>query len=390
MKNFNFSNTPKLYFGEGSLDKIKVIISDYGNRVLLITGGRSFGQSAYCYQLLSDFGEMGITYYLEKVENEPSPQIIDEISEKYRGMNIDVVVAVGGGSVMDSGKSVSAMLTKNDSVKEYLEGMGGKEHDGEKIPFIAVPTTSGTGSEATKNAVISEIGDAGFKKSLRHDNFVPNCAVIDPRLTASCPKSVTAASGMDAFSQLIEGYLSIEASPMSDSLALDGLRCIKDGLIKCYENGGDLDSRGKVAYASYLSGIVLANAGLGTVHGFASQIGGYFDIPHGVVCGTLIGELIRINIKKLLNSTEDSKVYLEKYAEVGRIFSGKKYLERDAACEALIKEVDILIDVMNIPRLGTYGITESDFDKIIEKTGNKNNPVELRKLELKEMLLNRL
>lgn len=291
---------------------------------------------------------------------------------------------------MDAGKAVSAMLTKNDSVKEYLEGIGKKKHDGDKVPFIAVPTTSGTGSEATKNAVISEVGDRGFKKSLRHDNFVPDCAVVDPRLTASCPKMVTAASGMDAFSQLIEAYLSTDASPMTDALALSGLEHIKDGLIEAYKNKENLDARGKVAYASYLSGVVLANAGLGTVHGFASPIGGYFDIPHGVVCGTLIGELIRINIKNLSSDPNKDGIYLEKYANVGRIFSGKNNLERKAACEALVDEVNRLIEVMEIPRLGDYGIKEEDLDKIIEKTGNKNNPVELKKEELREMLLNRL
>ncbi|WP_319201979.1 iron-containing alcohol dehydrogenase [uncultured Ilyobacter sp.] len=390
MKNFNFSNTPKLYFGEGTFDKIKDIILSYGNRVLLITGGSSFEKSIYNRNLLSDLEKSNIKYYKENVKNEPSPKIVDEISKKYRKDNISVVLAVGGGSVMDTGKAVSAMLTKLDSVKEYLEGIGEKQHDGNKIPFIAVPTTSGTGSEATKNAVISEVGSNGFKKSLRHDNFVPNCAVIDPRLTASCPKSVTAASGMDAFSQLIEAYLSCDASPMTDSLALSGLENIKDGLIESYENGENLDARGKVAYASYLSGVVLANAGLGTVHGFASPIGGYFDIPHGVVCGTLIGELIRINIKKLSTDSKKNTVYLEKYAEVGRIFSGKKTLKREAACEALVDEVKRLTEVMKIPKLGRYGITEQDLDKIIEKTGNKNNPVKLTKEELKEMLINRL
>jgi alcohol dehydrogenase class IV len=390
MKNFNFSNTPKLYFGEGAFDKIKDIILSYGDRVLLITGGSSFEKSIYNRNLLSDLEKSNIKYYKENVKNEPSPKIVDEISKKYRKDNISVVLAVGGGSVMDTGKAVSAMLTKLDSVKEYLEGIGEKQHDGNKIPFIAVPTTSGTGSEATKNAVISEVGSNGFKKSLRHDNFVPNCAVIDPRLTASCPKSVTVASGMDAFSQLIEAYLSCDASPMTDSLALSGLENIKDGLIESYENGENLDARGKVAYASYLSGVVLANAGLGTVHGFASPIGGYFDIPHGVVCGTLIGELIRINIKKLSTDHKKNTVYLEKYAEVGRIFSGKKTLKREAACEALVDEVKRLTEVMKIPKLGRYGITEQDLDKIIEKTGNKNNPVELTKEELKEMLINRL
>ena len=177
---------------------------------------------------------------------------------------------------------------------------------------------------------------------------------------------------------------------MIDALALSGLRYIKEGLLKSYEKSNDIDARSKVAYASYLSGVVLANAGLGTVHGFASPIGGYFDIPHGVVCGTLIGELIKINTRKLKENKENNKIYLEKYAEIGRLFSGKEKLEMDSACKALISEVSRLIEFMKIPRLGEFGIREEHLDKIIELTKNKNNPVKLNKDELKEMLINRL
>ncbi len=390
MQNFNFSNTPKLYFGEGALNEIKKIILNYGNKVLMILGGKSFQNSLYYKELESGLKESKIEYYIENVASEPSPQIIDKITEKYRDQEIKAVVSIGGGSVMDAGKAVSAMLTKTGSVREYLEGIGTKNHDGKKLPFIAVPTTSGTGSEATKNAVISEIGKMGFKKSLRHDNFVPNFAVIDPRLMKSCPKNITAASGMDAFSQLVEAYLSTNNSPMTDSLALSGLKYIKEGLMKSYIAGDDVDARAKVAYASYLSGIVLANAGLGTVHGFASPIGGYFDIPHVVVCGTLIGELIKINIKTLEKDLDKNKIFLEKYAKLGKLFSEKENLERDAACKELIHEVTELIEFMNIPKLSEYGIKESDLDKIVELTENKYNPVKLDKKKLKEMLINRL
>jgi alcohol dehydrogenase class IV len=390
MQKFNFSNTPKLYFGEGVFDEITKIILNYGNKILLILGGHSFQNSTHYSELKTELKDDGIYYYVENIKGEPSPYIIDEITGKYRDKGIEVVISIGGGSVMDAGKSVSAMLTKTGSVKEYLEGIGTQKHDGKKVPFVAVPTTSGTGSEATKNAVISEIGDMGFKKSLRHDNFVPDSAVIDPSLMTSCPKNVTAASGMDAFSQLIEGYLSTKSSPMTDALALSGLKYIKEGLLKSYETGNDIDARGKVAYASYLSGVVLANAGLGTVHGFASPIGGYFNIPHGVACGTLIGELIKINIKKLKEDKENNKIYLEKYAEVGRIFSGKDKLEMDSACEALIYEISRLLEFMKIPRLGEFGIREEHLDKIVKLTENKNNPIKLTNEELKEMLTNRL
>lgn len=390
MQKFNFSNTSKLYFGEGTFNEIPKIILNYGNKILLILGGHSFQSSDNYIELERELKRNKISYWIENVKSEPSPSVIDEITNKYREECIEAVVSIGGGSVIDAGKSISAMLTKTESVREYLEGIGTKQHDGSKIPFIAVPTTSGTGSEATKNAVISEIGPEGFKKSLRHDNFIPDCAVIDPVLLINCPKNVTAASGMDAFSQLIEGYLSTESSPITDALAFSGLKYMREGLLKSYKTGNDMDARGKVAYASYLSGVVLANAGLGTVHGFASPIGGFFDIPHGVVCGTLIGEFLKVNIKKLREDPEKNEIYLEKYAEVGRIFSGKNYLEREAACDSFISAVSELIENMGIPKLGKYGIRDEHLDKIVEITGNKYNPVELNKDELKEILRKRL
>lgn len=391
LKKFTMSKIPKLHFGVGSLDEIGKEIIIHGNKVLLLVGGSSFQKSEFFQKTISNLKENNIIMNIENIKTEPSPLVIDNIVKKYQDMIVEVVVSIGGGSVLDAGKAVSAMLPKQgDSVKDYLEGVGSKTHDGEKLPFIAVPTTSGTGSEATKNAVISEIGENGFKKSLRHDNFIPDCAIIDPRLMINCPKSVTAASGMDAFAQLLEAYMSTTSNPLTDCLALEGLKCIKEGLIHSFNNGNDLEARGKMAYASYLSGVVLANAGLGTVHGFASPIGGLFDIPHGVVCGTLIGELVKINIRKMEKSSGKYHKYLHKYSEVGKIFSGETDLGSSASCRALEIEIDNLLDILEIPKLSKYGITELDFDKIVKDTGNKNNPINLTENEMKIMLSNRL
>ena len=218
----------------------------------------------------------GIKYHHVVVSGEPSPELIDTTVEKYRNEAVDAIVAIGGGSVLDAGKAISAMLHRTESIKEFLEGVGTIEHPGTKLPFIALPTTSGTGSEATKNAVISHVGKSGYKKSLRHDNFVPDIAIVDPRFTLSCPQNITAASGMDCFTQLIESYLSDKANEYTDALAWEGLKEIKSSLVQSYMHGNDIQARTGMAFASLTSGICLANAGLGVVHGFASSIGGLY------------------------------------------------------------------------------------------------------------------
>src|SRR5690606_22395692 len=201
------------------------------------------------------------------VATEPTPSIVDAAVNEFGDFSPEVVVAIGGGSVLDAGKAISAMLPLKAGVREYLEGVGSRTHPGDKVPFIAVPTTSGTGSEATKNAVLSEVGERGFKRSLRHDRFVSDVAIVDPVLAVTCPKTVTATSGMDAFTQLLESYLSTAANPITDALALEGLRHVSRSLPLAVHDPGNLSARCGMALASYLSGITLANAGLGLVHG---------------------------------------------------------------------------------------------------------------------------
>ncbi|MFX0012798.1 MAG: iron-containing alcohol dehydrogenase, partial [Candidatus Hermodarchaeota archaeon] len=328
------------------------------------------------------------------VKGEPTPTLIDEAVQKVRNHKLDVVVGIGGGSVIDAGKAISAMLTKGDSIKNYLEGVGLKTHDGRKIPYIAIPTTSGTGSEATKNAVITEVGIDGFKKSLRHENLIPNYAIVDPELVLSCPKSTSASCGMDAFTQLLEAFVSPKASLVSDALAKSGMNQIKDALIPvCNDKTLDITTRAAMAYGSLMSGIVLANAGLGVVHGFASSIGGMFKVPHGVVCGTLLAESTRMNLKKLKQLGTEGKKGLLKHAIVGALIEGNESLEGlDVSyyCSVLIDTLTKWTNQLKIDRLSEYGITTADIDEIVKKTSLKNNPVHLKPEDLKEILTNRL
>jgi alcohol dehydrogenase class IV len=387
LKNFAFATTPQLHFGAGKLSGLSGAVKSFGPRILLITGRHSFLSSSRAQNVLNQLDAIALTVQQYRIEREPSPIMIDEAVKSFASYAPDSVVAIGGGSVIDAGKAISAMLPLNEPVKDYLEGVGTKgAHPGVKIPFIAVPTTSGTGSECTKNAVISETGPQGYKRSLRHNNFVPDLAIVDPELTLTCPKSVTATSGMDAFTQLLESYLSTAANPITDALAIEGLTCVSRSLLKAFHQGDDIIVRTDMALASYLSGITLANAGLGLVHGFASPVGGYFDIPHGVICSALMASANKITVRKLRSGKNDSAA-LKKYATVGKIFSENKNKSEDYYTDFLLSLIESLTAEMNIPRLSHFGLAKSDFERIIRATDNKNNPVSLNADEMVEVLM---
>ncbi len=391
---FNFASIPHIIFGAGRLSEIYEIIPKFGNNVLYVIGGSSLKKSGKWDEIRSEMQKRGINFFEISVEGEPTPTLVDEAVEKFRSKKLDIIVGIGGGSVIDAGKAISAMIPKIDSIKNYLEGVGNKIHDGRKIPYIAVPTTSGTGSEATKNAVITEVGIEGFKKSLRHDNLIPNYAIIDPQLVISCPKSVSAPCGMDAFTQLLEAYVSPKANPITDALAKSGIKQMKNAIVPvCNEKASNITARAAMAYGSLMSGIVLANVGLGIVHGFASSIGGLFNIPHGVVCGTLLADSTKMNIKRLEQLGAEGENGLLKHAIVGALITGKesfKDINVPHYCSVLIETLKNWTKELNIDRLGKYGITTTDIDDIVEKTSLKNNPVHLKCEDLREILISRI
>jgi alcohol dehydrogenase class IV len=382
---FNFAATPQLYFGAGKISVLPTLLQNFGFKVLLVTGKHSFASSLYGHELLEKLQPMIVALERHTIDKEPTPAMIDEAVKKYSEHSLDVVVAIGGGSVLDAGKAIAAMLPLNEPIKDYLEGVGTKRHPGVKVPLIAVPTTSGTGSEATKNAVISETGENGFKRSLRHDNFVPDIAIVDPALSISCPRETTAASGMDAFTQLLESYLSTKANPITDTLAYEGLKRVSKSLMKAYKDGTDIEARTDMSLAAYLSGITLANAGLGLVHGFASSAGGYFEIPHGVICSRMMAPVNKITVRKL-RQQKDNKTALHKYAMVGRLFSADENKPDEFYIDCLLAQIENWTREMKIPFLSQFGVSHTDFEKIANVTDNKNNPVALERNEMAEIL----
>jgi alcohol dehydrogenase class IV len=373
---FQFARLPKIYFKNGILSELPIIVQQFGKNLILVTGGNSFIDSVHAEKLLSDLKKDDVNYFVCSVRGEPAPDTIDQIVQRFNKENINLVVAIGGGSVIDTGKAISAMMYKTDSVSDFLEGIGTRVHPGTKLPFIAVPTTAGTGSEATKNAVLSQVGPNGFKRSLRHDNFVPDIALVDPLLTLNCPPEITAASGMDCFTQLTEAFLSTNSGEYTDALALEGLKEVSKSLKRSYKNSCDVEARSGMSFAALTSGICLANAGLGAVHGFASSIGGMYDIPHGLICASFIASVNEINVKELRKKSMNSAA-LRKYAILGRLFPGNTSGSEDFYIDGFIDYLHKLEAEMNLKALRTFGLRRDDIELICSKTDIKNNPVEL-------------
>ena len=386
---FQFSSLPEIIFGQGKRNELPASVNSIGKKVLLLTGSSSIHNSGHGEEITSGLREADLDLNHEVIAHEPSTSLVDQIVDKYRGTGIQVVVAVGGGSVMDAGKAVSAMIPVEGSIRDYLEGVGGRIHSGVKIPFVAMPTTSGTGSEMTKNAVISEVGEKGFKKSLRHDNFIPELAIIDPEMMLSCPSNLTATSGMDAFTQLLESYVSTRANPMTDALALQGLKQIKKYLLRAYLEGeNNIEARSGMALAAMFSGITLAHAGLGLVHGFASPLGGFYHIPHGVVCGSLMAPVFAHTIDNMADRPEHPA--MQKLLIVSKVFADFKYKQDKEYLQAFKQKLIHMTSLLEMPRLSDYGFSEDGISKVIEHTTHKQHPCQLTDEQMVDALKSRL
>ena len=391
---FAIARLPRIEFGCGALNKLPALLAPHGRKLLIVTGGRSFTQTPHWEKLSSALKEQGFGWELCRVDGEPSPQLVDEAVARFRNQGIEVVLGIGGGSVLDAAKAIAGLLKPGNSVMDHLEGVGPElPYLGPATPFIAVPTTAGTGSEATKNAVLSTHGENGFKKSFRDEQLVPQYAVVDPDLLASCPPELIAANGMDALTQLLEAYVSTRANPFTDALALDGIKAARDGLLAWHGQAEDAAAgREKMAYAALLSGICLAQTGLGSVHGLAAPLGAFFPIPHGVACGTLLAEATKANID-LMEAREPGNPALAKYAHVGRLFRGRTHVDEVGARVFLVHVLKEWTEQLNLPRLSTYGMAEADIPRVVANcrgSSMKTNPIVLSDDEVASLLRKRL
>jgi alcohol dehydrogenase class IV len=302
-------------------------------------------------------------------------------------------VGVGGGAVLDTAKAIAGLLPVETELMDHLEGVGrGVPYPGGALPVVAVPTTAGTGSEATRNAVITERGPEGYKRSFRDESMVPADAVVDPDLLASAPRSLIAANGLDALTQLLEALTSQRATPITDALARDGLAAVRRGLLAWHADPDGPEApaaRSQMAYAALLSGICLANAGLGAVHGFASPLGAQLPIPHGMACGAVLWQTIRANIAALTDRLPESPA-LPKYAEAGRILADLPSNVRDGAARVqLVDTLHDMVSTLEVPPLSAFEMTEGQIPLIVaDSPGSsmRTNPVALSDRELSGIL----
>jgi len=391
---FSITRLPRIEFGRGKFDNVADITQQYGKRVLVVTGARSFQATIHWNKVKQAFDKHGASYEIINVAGEPSPHLVDDAVSQYTNDNFDVVLGVGGGSALDAAKAIAGLLRVKRSVMDYLEGVGPElEYSGPAVPLIAVPTTAGTGSEATKNAVLSQQGIDGYKKSFRDEQLVAKVAIVDPDLLASCPPEIIAANGMDALTQLIEAYVSINANVFNDALGISGLRAARDGLLPLYNSkGSDSDARDRMAYASLTSGINLAQTGLGSVHGLASPLGAFYPIPHGVVCGTLVATATEMNINAMKQREPDNPA-LDRYALVSEVLCQRRHKDKVTAWQELIHLLHQWTDALQLKRLSAYGLEESGLDPVVENafgSSMKTNPIVLTKEEVKAVLVERL
>lgn len=391
---FGISRLPRIEFGRGRFATCAEHVQRYGKRVLLVTGRRSFAQSPFWDDLQQSFAQQGIHTLHCRIETEPSPHRIDEAVNEFRDRSIELVLGIGGGSVLDAAKAIAGLLRIENSVMDFLEGVGPQlPYQGPAVPFIAVPTTAGTGSEATKNAVLSVQGEAGFKKSFRDERLVAELAIVDSALLAGCPARLIAANGMDALTQLIESYVSSKANVMIDALCISALRAARDGLLEWYQHGSTAEvAQDRMAYAAMTSGMTLAQVGLGSVHGLASPLGAFYPIGHGVVCGSLLAVATSTNIEVML-ARDANNPALDKYARLGDVLCEKRHGRREASWQALVDRLHDWTTQMQLPGLRTLGVRDDDLDKIVQHSRGSSmqtNPVTLRDEEIKSILLKRM
>jgi alcohol dehydrogenase class IV len=379
MRPFEFATAGRILVGHGRAAELPEVLAGLGSRVLVCTGADPARHAG----LLAGLGLPAAQF---SVGGEPTVDQARAGAAAAREHGADVVAAIGGGSVIDTGKAVAMLLGNGGDPLDYLEVVGsGRKITKPSAPFVAVPTTAGTGAEVTANAVLAAPAH-GLKASLRSPLMIPAVALVDPELTVSCPPPVTAASGMDALTQCLEPYVSVRATPLTDGVAREGLRRAAAGLRGAFADGTDLAARTDMAMCSLLGGMALANAKLGAVHGLAGVIGGTAAVPHGVACAALLAPVIEANVRAL-RSAPDGQPALDRYTEIAGILTGNPA----AAVEDGFAWIRDTVGLLEIPRLAAFGLSLQDVDDVVAKaaasSSMQGNPVALSDDDLRTILL---
>ena len=378
---FEFATATRIIFGRGTAGRTAALVGKMGRRAFLITGA-SVNRARPLIDQLEDVG-LKVTPF--SIPGEPTTQLALAAVEEARRQNSDVVVGMGGGSVLDTGKVVAALLTNNGQLMDYLEVIGqGRPLKQKSSPFVAIPTTSGTGTEVTSNSVLAS-PEHRVKVSMRSPYMLPDVALIDPELTYSMPPGITAFTGLDAFTQLLEAFVSAYANPLTDGICREGLRRAAGSLKRAYLDGNDRSARRDMCLASLFGGLALANAKLGAVHGFAGPLGGMYHAPHGALCAALLPAVMEVNVMALKHSGSADRA-IERYDEVARLVTGLP----GARSEDGIAWIRSLCKQLMIRPLAAYGVGEKDFEDIAVKAGRassmRGNPVELDQEALLKIL----
>jgi alcohol dehydrogenase class IV len=381
MIHFEFATATRIIFGSGSLLDIGPLAAGLGQRALVVVGSTTLRATP----LLDLLRAAQVSHTTFNVIGEPTTDVARQGTQLARQERCDLIIGLGGGSVLDTGKAIAMLLTNGGDPLDYLEVIGrGQPITKPALPYIAIPTTAGTGSEVTRNAVLGS-PEHRVKVSLRSPLMLPRLALVDPGLTTTMPPPVTASTGLDALIQVMEPYVSAKATPITDAICLDGMHRAARSLRRAYENGDDLAAREDMALTSFYGGLALANAKLGAVHGFAGPFGGMFDGPHGAVCAALLPHVMAINVKALRKRAPDSEA-LRRYDEIAQILTG----EPEAVAADGVVWVHELCEDLQVPPLGAYGLITADFPDLIEKSGKSSsmqgNPIQLSSPEMTEIL----
>jgi alcohol dehydrogenase class IV len=378
--NFEFGTAQRIIFGKGCVDQAHGIVTGYGRRLLLITGKHNQFDSPIINQQ-SDTKQYEILQIVS--DKEPSIGFIQDSLKTIQDFRPEVVVSIGGGSVIDTGKALAILSSNKGEILDYLEVIGkGNPLTKESLPFIAIPTTAGTGSEATRNAVIHDQA-SGLKVSLRSPFMLPRVAMIDPFLTQGLPPEITASTGMDALTQVIEPLITRKSNPITDSICYYAVSIAREALLTAFHDPGNLEAREQMALVSLFGGIALANSGLGVVHGFAAAIGGmYPGIHHGQICAALLPASFAMNYLASKSKPEYADI-THRMEKISWLLAGKSQTKLDVPLRKLISEI-------GIPDLDKLGIEKMDYPSIVEKalksSSIKGNPFDLSREELYRIL----